>query len=107
MAASTVMRLRTLPFTCTGTSMVSAASSDGSASGNGAYTTVSVLPSFSHSSSAKCGTSGASSRTSTSATKRGVGPLRRVSSLFSSVMRAMAELKRKSDMASVTASMVR
>ncbi len=95
-SAATTIFDRTLPFTCTGTSMVSSTSSAGSASGNADQTIESSWPNRVHSSSAMCGASGDSIATIGSASPRGVPPCGYawVTALFSSVMRAIEVLKR-------------
>ena len=106
-SAGIVTRPLTLPFTCTGTSTVSSASQAESAAGKGARVTEPWPPRRCHSSSAKCGASGASIRARASAASRGAGPARRVSSLFSSVILAMAVLNRSPSMSERTPATVR
>ena len=72
--ADTVIRERTFPLTWIGYSTVSSTSSAGSATGKSAYASEASWPSFDHSSSARCGHSGASMSTSGSATDRGHPP---------------------------------
>src|SRR5262249_32157353 len=55
MSTGTVRRARTLPFTCTGTTISSAFATSSSNDGHPAATTPSSFPSISHSSSDRCG----------------------------------------------------
>ena len=73
-SAATVMRPRTLPLTCTGYSTVSSTRYCGSATGNGPCASDVSWPSRLHSSSARCGASGATISTSGSSAARAVTP---------------------------------
>src|SRR5699024_8541605 len=74
-SAGTVTRERTLPLICTGYSTESSTRYDSSYSGNGPWARESVCPRRDHSSSARCGATGAAMSTSGSATDRGApGP---------------------------------
>ena len=93
-AGGTSRRALTLPLIWTTQVTASSTTYAGSATGKSRCTTESVWPSLRHSSSAMCGASGAISSTSCSATGRGSGPPALVRWLFSSVILAMAVLKR-------------
>lgn len=84
----------TLPLTWTTQVTVSSTTYAGSATGKSWWTTDSLWPRRCHSSSAMCGASGATSSTSRSATERSSGRPAFVRALFSSVIFAMAVLKR-------------
>src|SRR5439155_23479171 len=96
-SAGTVMRPRSLPFTCTGSSIRSRASAPGSAAGQRSASSARAWPAASHSSLAMCGTKGASRRSVASTASRSTAGLARSlaspSAFTSSMTAATAVLK--------------